>query len=74
MFLVPVPKLPFDTKFLSDTKFLCDVPADNEIHTFVLKATNSRILASEKVQSVFGWGRGEGGHTYMYVKDVTFRK
>ena len=35
-------------------------------------STNSSVLAPGKVRFVFGWGRGEKGHTY--VKDITFRK
>ena len=67
-FVVPVPK------FLSDTKFPSDRYADTEMHTFVFKAANSSILALEKVQFVFGWGRVGGGSHLLYMKDVTFRK
>ena len=66
-------EFPFDTKVLSGTEFPFDVMINNwnpHVRTFVFKATNSSILASE--QSAICIWMGDGGQTYMKV--ITFRK
>ena len=64
-FIVPVPKFPSDTKFLSDVLTVKYTLLFLRPQTPVFQHQNRCDLCSDG-------GGGEGGHTY--VKDITFRK